>query len=77
MKAQCTFNQAVKFGIITDVIAQDEARGNSMTNKGTNMKPKRIRSQPLINNFYKKKNWVQSFSNYFAKQMHIQSQQAI
>ena len=52
------FNQVVKFGIITDDIAQDEATGNSMTNKGTNMKPKRIRSQPIINNFYKKKNWV-------------------
>ena len=56
MKPQCMLNQAVKFGIITDDIAQDEATGNSMTNKVTNMKPKRIRSQPLINNFYKKKN---------------------
>lgn len=31
MKPQCMFNQAVRFGIITDDITQDGAKGNSMT----------------------------------------------
>ena len=31
MKPQCMFNQAVRFGIITDDITQDGAIGNSMT----------------------------------------------
>ena len=47
MNPQCMFNQAVKIGIIIDDITQDGAKGNSVTNKGTNMKPKRIRSQPF------------------------------
>ena len=49
------------------------------------MKPKHFCSQPLINNFLKKKNWVQSFVKLLCnaskelpiKQMHILSQEAI